>query len=204
MSFYKDRVLPHLIHFAMRNRALAVYRARLLSRAKGRVLEIGIGSGLNLPFYAPAVNELFGLEPSTRLADMAQNAAVDVDLPVAILRGRAERIPLEDHSIDTTVTTWTLCSIQDVARGLAEIRRVLKPRGEFLFVEHGLAPEAHISKWQRRLTPLWTPVSGGCRLDRPIARLIENAGFEIASLNTGYMDGPKLATFFYEGIAHPK
>jgi ubiquinone/menaquinone biosynthesis C-methylase UbiE len=204
MSFYKDRVLPHLIHFAMRNHALAVYRARLLSRAKGRVLEIGIGSALNLPFYTPAVNELLGLEPSARLAEMAQNAAVDADLPVVILRGRAEQIALESHSIDTAVTTWTLCSIQDVARGLAEIRRVLKPRGELLFVEHGLAPEAHISKWQRRLTPLWTPVSGGCHLDRAITRLIENAGFEIAALNTGYMRGPKLATFLYEGIARPR
>jgi ubiquinone/menaquinone biosynthesis C-methylase UbiE len=187
----------------MRNRVLANYRARLLSRAKGRVLEIGIGSGLNLPFYTPAVDELLGLEPSARLADMARNAA-NSDLPVAILRGGAERIPLTGHIVDTVVTTWTLCSIQDVAQGLAEIRRVLKPGGALLFVEHGLAPEARISKWQRRLTPLWTPVSGGCHLDRPIARLIENAGFEIEALETGYMDGPKLATFLYEGIARPR
>jgi ubiquinone/menaquinone biosynthesis C-methylase UbiE len=204
MSLYRDRILPHLIHFAMRKRELADYRARLLSRAKGRVLEIGIGSGLNLPFYTPAVDELLGLEPSARLADMARNAAVASELPVAILRGGAERIPLEGHIIDTVVTTWTLCSIQDVAQGLAEIRRVLKPGGALLFVEHGLAPEAHISKWQRRLTPLWTPVSGGCHLDRPIARLIENAGFEMEALKTGYMNGPKLATFLYEGIARPK
>jgi SAM-dependent methyltransferase len=203
MGLYRDRVLPHLIHFAMRNRVLAEYRARLLSRAKGRVLEIGIGSGLNLPFYTPAVDELLGLEPSARLADMARNAARS-DLLVAILRGGAERIPLAGHIVDTVVTTWTLCSIQDVAQGLAEIRRVLKPGGALLFVEHGLAPEAHISKWQRRLTPLWTPVSGGCHLDRPIPRLIENAGFEIEALETGYMDGPKLATFLYEGIARPR
>jgi SAM-dependent methyltransferase len=188
----------------MRKRELAVYRARLLSRAKGRVLEIGIGSALNLPYYTSAASELLGLEPSAELADMARNAAAGSDLPVVILRGDAERIPLDNHIIDTAVTTWTLCSIQDVARGLAEIRRVLKPDGELLFVEHGLAPEAHISKWQRRLTPLWKPVSGGCHLDRPIARLIEDAGYEVAALKTGYMDGPKLVTFLYEGIARPR
>ena len=204
MSLYRDRILPHLIHFAMRKGELAVYRARLLAHAKGRVLEIGMGSALNLPFYTPAVDELIGLEPSARLADMARAAAVDSDLPVAILRGSAERIPLESHVIDTVVTTWTLCSVHDVAQGLSEIRRVLKPGGELLFVEHGLAPEAHIGKWQRRLTPLWRPISGGCHLDRPIARLIGDAGFEIEALNTGYMVGPKLATFLYEGIAHPR
>ena len=201
MSLYKDRLLPHLIHFAMRKRELAVYRARLLSRAKGRVLEIGIGSGLNLPFYTPAVDELLGLEPSARLADMAQDAAADSALPVAILRGSAERIPLDSHIIDTAVTTWTLCSVDDVAQGLSEIRRVLRPGGKLLFVEHGLAPEARIRKWQRRLTPLWRPVSGGCHLDRPIACLIENAGLKIEALKTGYMPGPKLATYLYEGTA---
>ena len=204
MSLYSDRILPHLIHFAMRGRNLAAHRARVVSRAKGRVLEIGIGSGLNLPFYATAVDELVGLEPSARLADMARSAAVGSRLPVALLKGRAERIPLGDHLIDTAVTTWTLCSISDVAQALAEIRRVLKPGGQLLFVEHGLAPEEQIRRWQHRLTPLWKPVSGGCHLDRPIARLIRDAGFGIETLNTEYMAGPKLATFIYEGIARPR
>lgn len=204
MIGYRERILPHLIHFAMRSAALAPYRARLLAHAKGRVLEIGIGSGLNLAFYPPAVDELLGLEPSGRLAGMARDAAAASRFPVTVLRGNAEQIPIDDDVIDAVVTTWTLCSVADVGQGLAEIRRVLKPGGQLLFVEHGVAPQRHICTWQRRLTPLWKRVSGGCHLDRPITGLIEEAGFGIEALNTGYMPGPKLATFIYEGIGRPR
>ena len=204
IHLYRDRVLPHLIHFAMRNRELAAYRARIVPHAEGRVLEIGIGSGLNLPFYADRANEVLGLEPSGRLVEMARGAAASSRLSVTLLEATAEQIPLDESTIDTVVTAWTLCSIPDVSRALGEIRRVLRPGGQLLFVEHGLSPEERVRKWQNRLTPVWKPLSGGCHLNRPITRLIEDAGFRIDTLNTAYMRGPKLATFMYEGIARQR
>jgi ubiquinone/menaquinone biosynthesis C-methylase UbiE len=116
--------------------------------------------------------------------------------------GSAESIPLDDSSVDTVVTTWTLCSIPDVVRALAEMRRVLKPGGRLLFVEHGLSPDEHIRRWQHRLNPVWKKLAGGCHLNRPIAKLIESAGFRVSQLDTGYMSGPKPMTFMYEGAAH--
>ena len=204
MHLYRDRVLPHLIHFAMRNRELAAYRARIVPHAEGRVLEIGIGSGLNLPFYADRADEVLGLEPSGRLVEMARGAAASSRLSVTFLEATAEQIPLDESTIDTVVTAWTLCSIPDVSRALGEIRRVLRPGGQLLFVEHGLSPEERVRKWQNRLTPVWKLLSGGCHLNRPITRLIEDAGFRIDTLNTAYMRGPKLATFMYEGIARQR
>jgi ubiquinone/menaquinone biosynthesis C-methylase UbiE len=203
MSFYKDRILPHLVHLSMRNRHLVPYRERVISAADGRVLEIGIGSGLNLAFYGPHAREILGLEPAARLLAMARDNANRSPLPVTFIEGSAEAIPLEDHSIDTVVTTWTLCTIPAALDALTEMRRVLRPGGQLLFVEHGRAPEANIRKWQDRLTPLWTRISGGCHLNRPIRTLIENAGFGIAQIETGYMKGPKPMTFLYEGRARP-
>jgi ubiquinone/menaquinone biosynthesis C-methylase UbiE len=203
-EFIYGRILPHLIHFAMRGRNLAAHRARVVSRAKGRGLEIGIGSGLNLLFYATAVDELVGLEPSARLADMARSVAVGSRLPVALLKGRAERIPLDDHLIDTAVTTWTLCSISDVALALAEIRRVLKRGGQLLFVEHGVGPRGANKQVATSADAVVEAGQRRSHLDRPIDRLIRDAGFGIETLNTEYMAGPKVATFIYEGIARPR
>ena len=201
MSFYGEHVLPHLINLAMRNRELTPYRERVISRAEGRVLEVGSGSGLNLPFYGRRVQEILGLEPSARLTAMAQRAIAHA--PVRFIASSAETIPIEDRSIDTVVTTWTLCSISDAAQALAEMRRVLKPTGQLLFVEHGLAPEDKVRRWQHRLTPVWKKIGGGCHLDRPMATLIENAGFRMHGLETGYAKGPKPLTFMYEGRATP-
>jgi ubiquinone/menaquinone biosynthesis C-methylase UbiE len=203
MSFYNDHILPHLINLAMRNRELRPYRERVVSRAEGRVLEIGIGSGLNLPFYGTRVEQIIGLEPAARLLEMAQGRAGRSKQPVTFVAGSAEAIPLDDHSIDTVVTTWTLCSIPDALGALKEMRRVLRPGGQLLFVEHGLAPEDNIQRWQNRLTPLWKRIGGGCHLNRPIRTLIESAGFDITSLDTGYVKGPKPMTFLYEGRAAP-
>ena len=203
MSFYNDHILPHLINLAMRNRELTPYRERVVSRAEGRVLEIGIGSGLNLPFYGTRVEQIIGLEPAARLLEMAQDRSGRSKQPVTFVSGSAEAIPLDDHSIDTVVTTWTLCSIPDAVGALKERRRVLRPGGQLLFVEHGLAPEDTIQKWQNRLTPLWKRIGGGCHLNRPIRTLIESAGFNITSLDTGYVKGPKPMTFLYEGRASP-
>src|SRR5262245_9904514 len=139
MAFYQERILPWLIHLAMRQKRLASYRDRVVAAATGRVLEIGIGSGLNLPFYRAEVQQIVGLDPSPRLLEMARNAARQRSMPLELIEGTAESIPLEAHSIDTVVTTWTLCSIPDAQRALEEMRRVLKPTGSLLFVEHGRA-----------------------------------------------------------------
>jgi ubiquinone/menaquinone biosynthesis C-methylase UbiE len=203
MSFYSDHVLPHVINLSMRNRELRPYRERVIAHAQGRVLEVGVGSGVNLPFYGTRVREIVGLEPSARLTVMAQRAAGQSRAPVTLIEGSAEMIQLESASVDTVVSTWTLCSIQDAARGLAEMRRVLKPTGQLLFVEHGLAPEENVRRWQHRLTPIWKRIGGGCHLDRPICVLIESAGFNIRQLETGYMKGPKPLTFMFEGRAMP-
>jgi ubiquinone/menaquinone biosynthesis C-methylase UbiE len=176
----------------------------VVSSARGRVLEIGIGSGLNLPFYGPRVEEILGLDPVSRLIAMAQGAAVRSKSPVTLIAGSAESIPIDDASMDTVVTTWTLCSIPDAVGALREMRRVLRPGGQLLFVEHGLAPEENIRKWQNRLTPLWKRIGGGCHLNRPIRALIESAGFGMVKLETGYIKRPSPMTFLYEGCASPK
>ena len=204
MGFYDNRILPHVINLAMRNRELLPYRERVLSLARGRVLEIGIGSGLNLPFYGTQAEEIIGLDPVARLITMAQGSTERSKTPVTFITGSAEAIPIDEHSIDTVVTTWTLCSIPNVVGALREMRRVLRPGGQLLFVEHGLAPEDSVRKWQNRLTPVWKRIAGGCHLNRPIGDLIESAGFGIARLETGYMKGPRPMTFLYEGCAVPR
>jgi len=203
MSFYADRVLPCLIHAAMRQRNLTAYRRRVIPAAEGRVLEIGVGSGLNLPLYTGRAEHVIGLDPSPKLLRMARVAAERTMPPVALMEGSAEAIPLDDRSVDTVVTTWTLCTIPDAGRALEEMRRVLKPHGRLLFVEHGRSPDAGVRRWQDRLTPVWKRIGGGCHLNRGIADLVGSAGFRIERLETGYMKGPKPMTFMYEGCARP-
>jgi ubiquinone/menaquinone biosynthesis C-methylase UbiE len=205
MGFYQDQIVPLLINLAMRNKKTLAYRRRVVPAAEGRVLEIGIGSGLNLPFYGPGVRQVIGLEPSPKLLAMARRAAGAPAGAVELLKGSAESIPLDRASVDTVVTTWTLCSIPDAAGALAEMRRVLKPGGRLLFVEHGRAPEPNVVWWQDRLTPAWKRVGGGCHLNRAIAEMIEGAGFGFDRLETGYMRGaPRAMAFMYEGSARPR
>ena len=201
MGFYQDHILPYLIHLAMRRQDFAPYRERVLANAQGRVLEIGIGSGLNLPFYAQRAQQVIGLDPSARLLAMARRCGRRLEGAIELVEGSAEAVPLENRSVDTIVTTWTLCSIPDARRALAEMRRVLRPGGRLLFVEHGLAPDPKVRWWQDRLTPAWKRVGGGCHLNRAIAQLIEESGFQFERLDTGYMRGPKPMTFMYEGRA---
>lgn len=203
MGFYGEFVLPRLCHLAMRNKRLVPYRERVIGTAEGRVLEIGAGSGLNLPFYGPAAREIIALDPSAPLIGMARRAPHRPDMPIRFLEASAEAIPLDDDSVDTVVTTWTLCTIPQAAAALAEMRRVLRPGGNLLFVEHGLAPDERMRWWQDQLTPAWRCISGGCHLNRPIRSMIEGAAFRIDRVDTGYMPGLKPMTFMYEGSARP-
>lgn len=203
MGFYQERIIPHIINWSMRNRELMPYRQRVIGAAEGRVLEIGVGSGLNFPIYTPAAKEVLALEPARRLMRMARDTSSKTSTKVTFIEGTAEAIPVADKSIDTVVMTWVLCSIPKAQQALTEMRRVLKNNGQLLFVEHGRAPEPSVSKWQDCLNPAWRCFAGGCNMNRPIAMLIEDAGFRIARLATGYMKGPKLMTFIYEGSACP-
>jgi len=203
VGFYEDHILPHLVNLTMRNRRLVPYRERVISAAEGRVLEIGVGSGFNLPLYPAPVCEIVGLEPAPRLLAMSRRLANRSSLPVKFIEGSAEAISLEDRSIDTVVTTWTLCTIPAVTQALREVGRVLRPDGQLLFIEHGAAPDDNVRKWQDRLTPAWKRIGGGCHLNRPIPTIVESAGFTITRLETGYMKGPKPMAFLYEGRAKP-
>jgi ubiquinone/menaquinone biosynthesis C-methylase UbiE len=204
VAFYKDLLLPRLCDLSMRNKRLRPYRERVIGAAEGRVLEIGVGSGLNLKLYKACVSEVLALEPDSRLLRMAEANGRWASRPVRFMEASAEDIPLEGKCVDTIVTTWTLCTIPNGIRALQDMRRVLRPGGRLLFVEHGLAPEQNVQKWQNRLTPLWARFSGGCHLNRPIADMIARAAFKIEQLDTGYLPGPKIMTFLSEGSARPR
>ena len=204
MGFYSDRILPVLVDLSMRNHVLRPYRERATGAAEGRVLDIGIGSGLNLPFYGPHADEIIGLEPSRPLLARATKNAELAQRPVQLIEGSAQAIPLEDRSIDTVVMTWTGCSIPNLRLALGEMRRVLRPRGRVLFVEHGRSPDPRVQVWQDRLTPLWRRVAGGCHLNRKMDAIVQESGFAIERLETGYIRGPRVMTFLYEGVAKPR
>jgi ubiquinone/menaquinone biosynthesis C-methylase UbiE len=203
MSFYQRHVLPYLVHLAMRQNQLEPFRRRVIGAAEGQVLEIGIGSGLNLPLYGPGVRSVIGLEPSPELLRMARERGRAASISIDFLEASAEAIPLDDGCVDTIITTWTLCTIPDVARALAEMRRVLRPGGVLLFVEHGRAPEPGVARWQNRLDPLWSRIAGGCHLNRKIDDLISASGFRIDALTNARLPGPRTHTFLYEGRARP-
>jgi ubiquinone/menaquinone biosynthesis C-methylase UbiE len=203
MGFYNDFILPKLINLAMRNKELRPFRERVIGAAEGRVLEIGVGSGMNLPFYRAPVREVLALEPAPRLLTMAKSASRTTAIPVNFLEASAEAIPLDEHSVDTVVTTWTLCTIPNASRALAEMRRVLRPGGAFLFVEHGRAPEAGVARWQDRLDPFWSYLAGGCHLNRKVDDLVAAAGFRIETLQNPRSPGPRTHTYLYEGCARP-
>lgn len=201
MNWYERVVLPRVLNFAMRQEVLLPFRRRVIADARGAVLELGIGSGLNLALYGPAVNTVTGCDPSAALLRMARERAASAIVPVELLEASAEALPVADASIDTVVTTWTLCTIPDAARALREARRVLKPDGVLLFVEHGRAPEPGVARWQDRLDRPWGLVAGGCHINRRIDALIGDAGFRIEHLAHDRMPGPRTHNYLYQGRA---
>lgn len=204
MGFYNRLVLPRLTHLAMRSHLLDEHRQNLALQAQGVVLELGFGSGLNIPFYSPdRVTKLHALEPDAGMLELAQERIAKAPFPVEVLQTGAEHIPLPDKSLDTVLSTWTLCTITDVKQALVEARRVLKPEGQFLFTEHGLSPEPSVARWQNRLTPVWRRCAGGCHLNREADVLLQNADFEIANVNKVYLGPLKTMTYMYVGRALP-
>jgi len=206
MGLYRSYVLPRLIDLACGAEPVSEQRSRVVPHAEGRVLEIGFGSGLNLPWYdASKVEHLYGLEPEAGMWRQARRRLEAVEFPVEPLALEGEEIPLDAASIDTVVVTYTLCTIPEVDRALEGMRRVLRPGGRLLFSEHGRAPDEDVSRWQRRVEPLWKRLAGGCHLSRDVPRLLEGAGFAVEELETGYLrDTPRIAAFQYRGRARPR
>lgn len=205
MGLYSRYVLPHLIHFTCALEPAMRQRQKVVPRARGRVLEIGIGSGLNLPYYeTDRVEKVWGLEPSPEMARMAEKAAAEVELEVELLEHPAEEIPLDSDSVDTVVVTYTLCTVPETETALAEMRRVLAPGGALLFCEHGAAPDRGVRRWQQRITPIWKRLAGGCHLDRDIPALLQSGGFAVDEVETMYLPGWRPATFNYWGRAVPR
>ena len=204
MGLYTKYVLPRLVDLSMRNKETTRLRAEWLPHARGEVLEVGIGSGLNLPFYSSAVQRVYGVDPSVELQRMALKRATATRARVEFLSQSTEdALPLPDGTIDTVVMTWTLCSIPDTSKALRQMKRVLRENGRLVFIEHGRSPDRRTAAWQDRMTPIWKRIGGGCHLNRKIDELITAAGFEIVELNTFYHPGPRPMTYTYQGIAQP-
>jgi len=204
MGFYGRWILPQVIELTMRQKNFAPFQEHTAGAAHGRVLEIGIGSGLNLASYHPDIETVCGVDPSAELLAKARDRVTNVGFPVRLLEASSENLPLENRSFDTIVMTFTLCSIPNVHVALLEIRRVLKPEGQLLFAEHGRAPDSDVMLWQDRITPIWKRIGGGCHLNRKVDDLIQAAGFRLERLSAGYQKfAPRPFSFFYEGIARP-
>ena len=204
MSFYEDRVLPHLIDLACSTKPARKQREKIVHLAEGDVLEIGFGSGLNLPYFdSGKVRRIFGLEPSEGMRRKAQPNVEASGLDVEFIDLPGEEIPLEPKSVDTVLVTFTLCSIDDASAALEGMRRVLKSGGKLLYCEHGAAPDGRVRRWQDRLNPAWKRVSGGCNMNRDIPRLIESTGFRVTRDDRMYIPGPKILSYNYWGTAKP-
>jgi ubiquinone/menaquinone biosynthesis C-methylase UbiE len=201
MGLYDRYVLPYLIDIACGLPMVQAQRRQLVPKAHGRVLEIGMGTGRNLPFYDRSrVSRLVGVDPALQMHRLAQKRSRQAGIEVELMGLSAEQLPTPDASFDTVVCTYTLCSIPDAAQALREMRRVLVPGGKLLFCEHGLAPDENVRRWQDRLQPLWGPLAGGCHLGRDIPGLLDAAGFA-ATTQTAYLAGPRPVTFHYWGEA---
>ena len=206
MSLYEKYVLPKFLNCACGSKPVARQREKVVPLAEGRVLEIGIGSGLNLPFYDKTkVDEIWGLDPSEELSEMARTVATQEGMKVNFISSGAEEIPLPDDHFDSVLITYTMCTIPEVIRANTEIRRVLKEQGKMIFCEHGVAPDDNIRKWQKRINPFWGKIAGGCNIDRNIPSLIQDSGFDIIEIEEMYLPNtPKIAGYNFWGYAVSK
>lgn len=202
MNWYDRHLLPWLIDLACGLPMVQTRRRALVPQAHGRVLEIGMGTGRNLPFYdRTKLTQLVGVDPALQMHSLARRRSQQAGIDVELVGLSAEQLPLPDDSFDTVVCTYTLCSIPDPVTALHEVRRVLKPGGQFLFCEHGRSPDLAVARWQDRIQPLWMPLAGGCHLDRDVPALLRDAGFQ-AQVDQGYSSGPRVLTYHYWGQAH--
>lgn len=206
MSLYDKYVLPKFLNCACGSKPVARQRKKVVPLAEGKVLEVGIGSGLNLPFYDKSkIDELWGLDPSEELSEMARKLADSEQMEVNFISSGAEEISLPDDHFDSVLVTYTMCTIPEVIRANGEIRRVLKNGGKMIFCEHGEAPDENIRKWQKRINPIWGKFAGGCNINRKIPSLIEDSGFDIIELEEMYLPStPKIAGYNYWGYAVAK
>lgn len=201
IHFYNDRILPRAVDKALGGAAFAKLRVRATEGLRGRVLEVGFGSGLNVAHYPSAVERVLAVDPATTGRTLAAKRVAASPVPVEYVGLDGQDLPLGDGTVDCVLTTWTLCSIPDLARALAEMRRVLRPGGVLHFLEHGRSPDPAVARWQDRLTPIQRHLFGGCHLNRPIRTDITDAGFEIARIDNFYLRGPRPFGYMYEGRA---
>jgi ubiquinone/menaquinone biosynthesis C-methylase UbiE len=202
MGFYDDRILPRVINLACSSKPTMKQREKIVPLAEGDVLEIGFGSGLNVPYYdTQKVRKIFGLEPSEGMRKLAAERVSASMLDVEFIDLPGEEIPLEENSVDTVLMTYTLCTIPNVGAALQGMRRVLKPGGKLLFCEHGKAPDEGVHRWQNKLNPAWSKVAGGCNMNRDIPALIEASGFRISMDERMYIPGPRILSYNYWGSA---
>jgi len=201
MGLYSDQIVPRLINWIMAAKEFEPIRARVAAGLDGEVVEIGFGSGLNLPHYPPAVRRVQAVDPAMVGRKLAAGRLSAAPVPVEFIGLDGQRLPLADDSVDHVLATWTLCSIPQPDLALAEIRRVLRPGGTFHFVEHGRHPDPKVARWQDRLTPLQRRLAGGCHLNRPIETLVRASGLELAKISNYEFPGPKSAGYMYEGVA---
>jgi ubiquinone/menaquinone biosynthesis C-methylase UbiE len=202
-TWWDKQVLPWLIEKSCRSTSILAERKRWVPQATGRVLELGVGSGLNLPFYDPTrVESVVGIDVSQALLARAEARKAQANIPIELKPVSAEALPFEDGAFDTALVTYSLCSVPRVERALAEVRRTLKEGGKLIFVEHGLAEDPSVARWQHRLSPLWKRAGGGCMLNRNISQLIEQAGFQFETLEKSETDARlRVTAFGYQGIA---
>jgi ubiquinone/menaquinone biosynthesis C-methylase UbiE len=201
MGLYREQFLPRFINVALGSDELTPLRARVAAGLAGEVLEVGFGSGLNVPLYPSTVTRVRAVDPATVGRKLAAGRVAESPVPIEYVGVDGQDLPLDSESIDHVLVTWTLCTIPEAGRALEEMRRVLRPGGELHFLEHGRSPDPGIAQWQDRLTPLQRRVFGGCHINRPIETLVTESGFEIQRIENFYVRGPKPLGYMFEGVA---
>tara|TARA_B100001250_G_scaffold254907_1_gene219366 strand:- start:49 stop:672 length:624 start_codon:yes stop_codon:yes gene_type:complete len=203
VDFYEKYILPHLLNCTCNQKPFVHQRRKVVPLAKGNILEIGIGSGLNIPFYeAEGIDKIWGIDPSEELIAMAKNQVKDDTPDIELIISKAEEIDFEDDFFDTILMTYTMCTISNLSEAFTELKRVIKPTGKLIFCEHGMAPDENVIKWQNRINTFWPKISGGCNINKEIPSIIESSGFSISDLENMYLPKtPKVLGFNYWGTA---